>query len=104
MTQKFKAPINALGWAAQRDWLAVGTLAGEIAVLDTSADAKPIVPRQTFGNQSVSALAWSPKEPALAFVCNYEAVCLWRCLPARLQATSSGRPFDWKATGSSSRM
>ena len=34
--QKFNAPINALGWAAQRDWLAVGTLKGEIAVLDTS--------------------------------------------------------------------
>jgi WD40 repeat protein len=91
MTQKFGAPINALGWAAQRDWLAVGTLAGEIAVLDTSADAKPIVARQTFGNQSVAALDWSAKEPALAFVCNSEAVCLWR-LPARPAPGSVFRP------------
>ena len=91
MTQKFGAPINALGWAAQRDWLAVGTLAGEIAVLDTSADAKPIVARQTFGTSPFTALDWSAKEPALAFVCNSEAVCLWR-LPARPAPGSVFRP------------
>ena len=88
--QKFNAPINALGWAAQRDWLAVGTLKGEIAVLDTSLDGMPVVQRQTFGENSISALSWSPKEAALAFVCNSTAVCLWQA------ATDSDPPITFK--------
>jgi WD40 repeat protein len=73
----FGASINALDWAQQRDWLAVGTLQGEIAVVDV--DRKSIVQRQTFGaQQSITALAWSSKELSLAFVCNSTAVCLWR--------------------------
>ena len=75
--QKFDAPINALGWAMQRDWLAVGTLKGEIAVLDTSTVSNPVVQRQTFGDKPIPALAWSPRAPVLAFVCNSTAVCLW---------------------------
>jgi WD40 repeat protein len=74
----FEAPINALGWAEQRDWLAVGTTKGEIAVVEAAAVAKPAVARQTFGDRPVAALAWSPKEPDLAFVCNGSAVCLLR--------------------------
>jgi WD40 repeat protein len=79
----FNAPINALGWAQQREWLAVGTIKGEIAVLDTASETKRVVARQTFGDRPVATLAWSPKgidlnSPDLAFVCNGASICLWR--------------------------
>ena len=70
-----------LGWAQQRDWLAVGTTKGEIAVLDTAVEAKPVVARQTYGDRPVTTLAWSPKASRprdLAFVCHGPSVCLWR--------------------------
>ena len=76
--QKFDEPINALGWAAERDWLAVGTLKGEIAVVDAGVDSMPVVQRETFGDNSISALAWSSNAPILAFVCNTKAVCVWQ--------------------------
>jgi WD40 repeat protein len=76
--KSFDAPINALGWAEQRDWLAVGTVKGRIAVLDAGTEQKTIIQEQTFGDKSIAALAWSPKEPSLAFVCNGTAVCLWQ--------------------------
>jgi WD40 repeat protein len=72
------APINALGWAEQRDWLAAGTTTGEIAVFDAGAEQISVVTRQTFGSNSITALAWSPTELSLAFVCNGTAVCLLR--------------------------
>ena len=79
--KSFDGPINALGWASQRDWLAVGTTKGEIAVLDSGAEHMPVVAQQKFGADSVAALAWSPQELALAFVCDGKAVCLWRAKP-----------------------
>jgi WD40 repeat protein len=75
---KFSAPITAIGWAAQRDWLAVGTTKGEIAVINTGDEDKTVVAQQTFGDRPVTALAWSPKELALVFVCNGTAACVWR--------------------------
>ncbi len=72
------APITALGFAAQRDWLAVGTVKGEVAVLDAGAGLKPIGEPQSFGTDSIAALAWSPRDPILAFACNRTAVCLWQ--------------------------
>ena len=75
---RFDASVNALGWAEQRDWLAVGTVKGEVAVLDASLEPKPIIERQMFGDSSITALAWNPKELGLAFVCNGTAVCLWQ--------------------------
>ena len=76
-----KAPINALGWAGQRDWLAVGTTKGEIAVLDVGAEQMPIVAQQKFGDGSDHRAGVEPGELALAFVCNGKAVCLWRAKP-----------------------
>jgi WD40 repeat protein len=72
------AAINALGWTAQRDWLAAGTINGEIAVFDTSATQELTIAHQTFRESPIAALAWNPTELALAFVCNGTAVCLWR--------------------------
>ncbi len=57
--KSFDGPINALGWASQRDWLAVGTTKGEIAVLDSGAEHMPVVTQQKFGADSITALAWS---------------------------------------------
>ena len=80
----FGAPVNALDWAQQRDWLAVGTVQGEVAVVDVGAEPKTVVQRLTFGKDSITALAWSPKELSLAFVCNSTTVCLWRAAAASL--------------------
>ena len=55
--KSFDGPINALGWASQRDWLAVGTTKGEIAVLDFGAEHMPVVTQQKFGADSITALA-----------------------------------------------
>ncbi len=87
--KSFEGPINALGWASQRDLLAVATTRGEIAVLDVGAAQTPIVAQQKFGTDPITALAWSPGELGLAFVCNSKAVCLWR---AKRDADPS-RPF-----------
>jgi WD40 repeat protein len=72
------AAINALDWTAQRDWLAAGTIKGEIAVFDTGPTQEPLLAHQTFGESPIVALAWNPNELALAFICNGTAVCLWR--------------------------
>jgi WD40 repeat protein len=72
------AAINALDWTAQRDWLAAGTIKGEIAVFDTGPTQEPLLAHQTFGESPIVALAWNPNELALAFVCNGTAVCLLR--------------------------
>ena len=82
-SESLNGAIIALGWAEQRDWLAAGTITGEINVLDASVlhasvEQMPIVEKQKFGDRPVAALAWSPKELGLAFVCNGTAVCLWR--------------------------
>jgi WD40 repeat protein len=74
---KFSAPINALGWSAQRDWLAVGTTKGEIAVINSADDNNPIVAQQIFGDRPITAVTWSPKNLDLVFVCNATAACLW---------------------------
>jgi WD40 repeat protein len=76
--KSFDAPINALGWAQQRDWLAVGTVKGQIAMLDVAAQEKTPIQEGTFRDQSIAALAWSPKELSLAFTCNGTAVCVWQ--------------------------
>jgi WD40 repeat protein len=77
----FDAPINALGWADQRDWLAVGTTSGRIAVLDASGEQKAFIHQASLGDKSIAALAWSPNTLALAFVCNATAVCVWQTSP-----------------------
>jgi WD40 repeat protein len=71
------AAVNALSWAAQQDWLAAGTVAGEIAVLNVGDGLKPIQ-QQTFGGSSITAAAWAPNGQTLAFVCNGSAICLWQ--------------------------
>lgn len=72
----FAGSVVALGWAEQRNWLAVGTETGELAVFDLGAEPQSFVTQQTFGSGPVNALAWNPKELGLAFVCNGTAVCL----------------------------
>ena len=57
--KNFEGAINALGWAGQRDWLAVGTAKGEVAVLDAGAEHMPVVAQQKIGADSITALAWS---------------------------------------------
>jgi WD40 repeat protein len=79
------AAINALDWSTQRDWLAVGTVQGEVAVVDIGAPQKTVVQQLTIGDKKpIPALAWSPKELSLAFVCNGTTVCLWRPAAAGL--------------------
>jgi WD40 repeat protein len=81
----FDAPINALGWAQMRDWLAVGTVRGEIAVLDVGSGGsgtKTVIARQAFGDRPISTLAWSPQALDLAFACNGSSICLWRFHPS----------------------
>jgi WD40 repeat protein len=80
----FGASINALDWAQPRDWLAVGTVRGEVAVVDVGVEPKTVVQRLTFEKDSITALAWSPKDLSLAFVCNSTTVCLWRAAAAGL--------------------
>jgi WD40 repeat protein len=82
------APIIALGWAGKRDWLAVGTATGEIAVLDVGSDTRAVIARDKFGDRPISALAWNPQGLGLAFVCNASAVCLWR-----VNADNAQHPF-----------
>jgi WD40 repeat protein len=86
----FTAPISALAFAEPRDWLAVGTGKGEIAVLDVAAGLKPVVPPQAFGDRPVAALAWQALD--LAFVCNSNSVCLWRANAADADAREPFQP------------
>jgi WD40 repeat protein len=72
----FASAVVALGWAEQRDWLAVGTEAGDVAVFDPATQPEAFVTQQTFGNRPISALAWNPRELGLAFVCSSTAICL----------------------------
>jgi WD40 repeat protein len=74
----FAGSVLALGWAEQRDWVAVGTDNGELVVFDPAADPARFVAQQAFGDHPVNALAWNPKQLGLAFVCNETAVCLLR--------------------------
>jgi WD40 repeat protein len=72
------APIVALGWAEQRDWIAAGTSGGEIAVLDVGAQTEPIIAREKLGERPITALAWGPKDLNVAFVCDGSSICLWQ--------------------------
>src|SRR5262249_44486359 len=72
------ARVISLGWAEPRDWIAAGTIGGEIVVLDPGAQAEPVIAREKLGDNPISALAWSPKELNVAFVCNQSSVCLWQ--------------------------
>jgi WD40 repeat protein len=76
----FNASISALGWATQGNWLAVGTATGAVVVVDVGSDAPSFarIEQQVFGDKRITALAWSPREPTLAFVCNETTVCVWR--------------------------
>ena len=70
-------PINALGWANQRNWLAAGTTTGKITVLDADALQQDPIADAIFGSSPIVALDWNPKALALAFVCDRTAVCFW---------------------------
>ncbi|MEJ0050154.1 MAG: TIR domain-containing protein [Methylovirgula sp.] len=83
---KLNGPVNALGWAQQRGWLAGGSTKGEVAVFDVRANTPSVVARQIFDNSPVTTLAWSPKEPTLAFVCDSTTVCVW-------QPANGAKPF-----------
>jgi WD40 repeat protein len=85
----FPSLVTALGWAEQRDWLAVGTDNGRIAVFDPAAESGSFVTEQSFGDRPVNALAWKPKELGLAFVCNETSVCLLQATPG----TEPAEPF-----------
>jgi WD40 repeat protein len=85
---KLGAPIIALGWAEKRNWIAAGTTAGEIVVLDVGSEANRVVKQEKVGDRPISALAWNPKDLQLAFVCNATAVCLWR-----VNADNAQHPF-----------
>ena len=77
--QQIGARIVALGWAAQSDWIAAGTAAGELVVFEAALPpSEPPVARERFGERPLPALAWSPKGLDLAFVCNGASVCLLR--------------------------
>ncbi len=81
--------INAIGWGKWHDWLAVGTVSGDIAVLDAGKDDKTVVARQSTGNEPITVLAWSPARPDLAFVCRKSDICVWQAD----DAAQRGRPF-----------
>jgi WD40 repeat protein len=72
------APIIALGWAEQRDWIAAGTSGGEILVLDVASQAGSVIARERLGDRPITVLAWSPKDLHVAFVCNGSSICLWQ--------------------------
>jgi WD40 repeat protein len=74
----FGAGVVSLGWAPQRDWLAVGTLQGDVGVFDFSGGSASKIIQQSFGANPVTALQWSPKDVALAFVCQGKTVCVWQ--------------------------
>jgi WD40 repeat protein len=76
-SQQIGARIVALGWAAQRDWVAAGTAEGELVVFDAALPAtEPPLARERFGERPLPVLAWSPKGLDLAFVCNGASACL----------------------------
>jgi WD40 repeat protein len=67
--------IEALNWAQRRNWIAAGTGAGDVVVINTGSP-QSVVARKQFGGR-VPVLAWSPTEPKLAFICRSTAICLW---------------------------
>lgn len=85
----FDGPVNALAWAEQSDWLALGTSNGEIGVLDATATEMRIVAKQKFGEHSVTAIVFSSKDNGLAFVCDGSAICRLRLNTD----TNSSHPF-----------
>jgi WD40 repeat protein len=76
--EDFGAPIVALGWAPQRNWIAAGTNHGEIIVFDAGSPLGSLVDRKRFGDRPVSVLAWAPDDLKLVFVCDALSLCLWR--------------------------
>ena len=69
-------PITALGFAENRNWLAVGTSKGEVIVFDLALNQQLVSER--FSDRPIISIAWSPTDLHLAFGCSDSAICLWR--------------------------
>ena len=99
--KSFDAPINALGWAQQRDWFAVGTVKGQIAMLDVAAQEKAPIQEGTFRDQSIAALAWSPRSSASLSHATALPCPAYGRLPARrMRRNRSSRRCGWRGTAS----
>ena len=72
--------IVSLRWALDRDWIGVGTAKGTLAIFDAGSSTGAAIHAENVGDRPVSALAWHPTEPGLAFVCSaadWASVCVW---------------------------
>jgi WD40 repeat protein len=83
------APIVSLSWAVSANLIAVGTVRGDIVIVDPIS-VKSNRPSSPSGI-SVSALNWSPVAADLAFACERDVVCVWRKISLSEEDNRSGR-------------
>jgi WD40 repeat protein len=68
--------LLSLAWANTRDWLAVGSVAGDVVVIDMSTPAREPIIKASFLGHPITTMAWSPVGSDLAFSCEGKTVCL----------------------------